>query len=211
MGLMGFSIIVASGDSGTGNNGIFSCKKFQPQFPASSPYVTSVGGTYLDPSSQQEIAVSFSGGGFSDRFAAPSYQQQAIAEYLKTQSSSLPPPQYWNASGRGIPDVSALSTNFQVVIEKYLGSLSGTSAATPTFAAIVALVNGIREQKTLPPLGFLNPALYLLKGGVGTDITQGSNPASFCPSGFQAAPGWDPISGLGTPFFPWLVQELGVD
>ena len=47
MGAQGFTVVIASGDDGTGSSGWFSCGKFDPTFPASSPYVTAVGGTYL--------------------------------------------------------------------------------------------------------------------------------------------------------------------
>jgi hypothetical protein len=47
------------------------------------PYVTTVGGTYKVP----EVAISFSGGGFSNYFAQPSYQSTAVAGYLKTFTS----------------------------------------------------------------------------------------------------------------------------
>jgi hypothetical protein len=54
---------------------------------------------------------------------------------------------YYNTTGRGFPDVSALSTNFQVVIQGAWGPISGTSAATPTFAAVIALINDLRILK----------------------------------------------------------------
>lgn len=47
MGAQGFTVLVASGDEGTGSTGWLFCDKFDPTFPATSPYVTAVGGTYL--------------------------------------------------------------------------------------------------------------------------------------------------------------------
>jgi tripeptidyl-peptidase I len=63
MGTAGISIFVASGDAGTGKQGMFGCKKFNPVWPASSPYVTAVGGTYV--TSGTEFGWNGSGGGFS--------------------------------------------------------------------------------------------------------------------------------------------------
>jgi len=74
LGVMGHSIIIASGDSGTGCD---FCWKFQASFPSTSPYVTAVGATrFLSGSSGPEGAVDNfgSGGGFSRSFDAPSYQ-----------------------------------------------------------------------------------------------------------------------------------------
>jgi subtilase family serine protease len=78
-------------------------------------------------------------------------------------AGGLPNAEYYNASGRALPDVSALSTNFEVVIQGLWGPISGTSAAAPTFAAIVTLLNDARYQAGKGPLGFLNPFLYQVR------------------------------------------------
>ena len=54
MALLGISVFAASGDDGTGKQGTFRCKAFDATYPASSPYVTAVGGTYLDKDTQVE-------------------------------------------------------------------------------------------------------------------------------------------------------------
>ena len=66
----------------------------------------------------------------------------------------------------------------------------GTSAASPTFAAAIALVNDALLAKGHPTLGFLNPWLYSSAYKGLTDVTIGS---SFgCNStGFPATDGWD--------------------
>ena len=62
------------------------------------------------------------------------------------------------------------------------------------------------------PLGFLNPALYQLKGGnVGKDITQGASKDSPCKQGFAADAGWDAVTGLGSPMYSTLLQALAKD
>ena len=115
-----------------------------------------------------------------------------MSKYLS--SATLPAQKYWNSTGRGIPDVSALATNFQVLITNFLGPLSGTSAATPTWAGTLSVINGLRNQAGLKPLGFANPALYKL-ASVGTDIVAGNNKVTSCPAGFPAVAGWDAITG----------------
>jgi tripeptidyl-peptidase-1 len=64
-------------------------------------------------------------------------------------------------------------------------SMIGTSAATPTFAAIISLINDARYQRNKKPLGFLNPLLYQLRK-VGYDVIQGNNKDWYCDAGFQA-------------------------
>jgi tripeptidyl-peptidase I len=107
-GVTGHSILFASGDSGVGCT---ACKSFSPDFPASSPYVTAVGGTQLSGSASTavEVGVDFGGGGFSNTFATPSYQQTAVQQYLS--SNSLPPSSFFNASGRGYPDIAYVITD----------------------------------------------------------------------------------------------------
>ena len=83
-------------------------EQFKPDFPASSPYVTAVGGTDFDQKSVvgTEKAWSNSGGGFSNTFGIPAYQAKAVKHYKRT--ATLPPARLYNDTGRGYPDVSAL-------------------------------------------------------------------------------------------------------
>jgi tripeptidyl-peptidase I len=204
LGLLGATIFAASGDQGTGTTGFLSCGTFDPTWPATSPYVTAVGGTYADTQTSDEISWSGSGGGFSTVFAAPPYQLNAISTY--TSTTILPPPQYFTAGGRGIPDVAALSNNFEVYSYGW-GTETGTSAATPTFAAVVTRINAQRLSEHKAPLGFINPTLYAA-GHVGFDVISGNNQVSGCPAGFNATVGWDAISGLGTPIYGVLESVL---
>ncbi|EIN09489.1 subtilisin-like protein [Punctularia strigosozonata HHB-11173 SS5] len=176
--------------------------RFQPEFPASCPFVTAVGGTIkINP----EVAVSFSGGGFSNYFAQPSYQTAKVQTFLTALGSTNEG--LFNASGRAYPDVAAQSEGFQVVIGGRVTSVAGTSASAPTmliqdaqtFAGIVALLNDFRLSNGKSSLGFLNPLLYSATTGL-TDITSGSNPGC-STNGFTARAGWDPVTGLGTPDF----------
>jgi len=89
---------------------------FNPDFPAGSPYVTAVGGTDFATKSVvgPESAWSCGGGGFSDTFATPSWQTDAVAAYLSAAAASgvLPASSLFNATGRAYPDVSALGTYY---------------------------------------------------------------------------------------------------
>lgn len=74
------------------------------------------------------------------------------------------------------PDVSAQGVNFRVFIGGKPYLISGTSASSPTFAGIVALLNDARLHAGLPPLGFLNPLLYRRSVEALNDVTVGNNP-----------------------------------
>lgn len=217
LGARGVSILFSSGDTGVGSacqsNDGKNTTRFLPTFPASCPYVTSVGGTYhVGP----EQAVGFSSGGFSDRFPRPWWQHGAVDGYLEQLGDRWNG--LYNKGGRGIPDIAAQGRNFHVVDKGRDVAVSGTSASAPTISALIALLNAARKENGQSPLGFLNPWLYLygkegltdiIKGGstgcTGTDIYSGL-PAPFVPyASWNATPGWDPVTGLGTPLFDKLL------
>jgi len=107
-----------------------------------------------------EVTASLSGGGFSNYFNRPSYQTQAVSNYLKTMVSKLPDQSKWNSTGRAYPDVAAQAINFIIVQDLIpLPGVAGTSCAAPTFSGVVSLLNDLRLQNGKPPLGFLNPLL----------------------------------------------------
>ncbi|KAI0287620.1 tripeptidyl peptidase A [Russula brevipes] len=237
LGSRGVSVIFSSGDAGVGDSNpdpsTHKCysndgknqAKFLPQFPGGCPYVTAVGGTYGIP----EIAAPFSGGGFSNYFARPDYQQTAVQNYL----DNLPDGQYeglFNPLGRAYPDVSAQSRRYLIWYQGFPALISGTSASAPTFAAIVALLNDASLAAGKAPLGFLNPMLYSIGAAGMNDVTVGNAPGCgtqgfnvrfpvvFCFSRVpwltllfyfflepllwgngQATTGWDPVTGLGRP------------
>jgi len=106
----------------------------------------------------------------------------------------------FNRNGRAFPDVAAQGRRFRIFHQGVAKSIGGTSASSPTFAALVALLNDARLAQGLPPLGFLNPLLYTWGISGFNDITEGNNPGCGTP-GFNATEGWDPVTGLGTPNF----------
>ncbi len=196
-GISGRSVLFASGDSGVECNG---AQMFVPNWPTSSPYITSVGGTI----SLDTVWVS-GGGGFSNFFSMPDYQKEAVEAYLN--SGEAPSKSHFNVSGRAYPDVSAFATNFEIVDYGSIEEVGGTSCAAPTVAGIISILNDVRLNKGQKTLGFLNPLLYTtLKGKGFFDIVNGNNGNDVC-SGFKAIKGWDPASGWGSPNFG-LLKDL---
>ena len=136
-----------------------------------------------------ETAVDFSGGGFSNIFPRPTYQNASVLAYFDVLGDEYAG--RYNQSGRGFPDVAAQGQNFVIVVEGEFYLVSGTSASSPTFASVVAMVNDVRLQQGRPSLGFVNPLLYYSPWAF-NDITSGSNPGCGT-SGFPAGSGWDPV------------------
>lgn len=132
LGGRGVSIIFSSGDSGPGSSCVSNDgtkrRKFLPGFPASCPFVTSVGATF---NSRPERAVEFSGGGFSDVFARPEYQDAAVNGYLKILGNQWKG--LYNPHGRGIPDVAAQGSNFIIRDHENWFRISGTRLVSPVF------------------------------------------------------------------------------
>ena len=183
---------------------------------AASPYVTAVGGTSAFFSSKgnyykeavwgEPLETWGSGGGFSTAFKQPSYQ---VAPGLGRTT----------LSGRGVPDVACdadpdvsgwdiftLSSPRGGVEE---GASGGTSAATPCWAAMTALIDEDLKEQALPEIGFANPALYdFSRDPVGMPatpfhiVTEGSN------LHYLAAAGWTAASGLGTPDVAHLADDF---
>jgi hypothetical protein len=184
-----------------------------PSWPAISPWVTSVGATrFLDATktSGEEMATDQfgSGGGFSWRSPTTTQQASAVNGYWKV-APQLPPKGSFAPGGRATPDVAALGEGFQVVIGSQTEAVGGTSASTPTFAAITSMLNEARAQKGMPPMGLLTPFVYA-NPGCFNDVTVGTNAIGRgtgpIPYGFNCSKGWDPATGLGTPIFSCLLK-----
>jgi subtilase family serine protease len=185
----GVTFIAAAGDNGA-----------SVEWPAASPYVTSVGGTslYLDSSNNRisEVAWAGSGGGISSYEIEPSYQRA------------------WQSTGsRMVPDVSfAADPNTGMAVydsTPFAGStgwieVGGTSAGAPQWAAVAALLNAGRY---FSPVGPANGSLYAMSSSSSyrtcfDDVTSGSN------GGYPAGPGYDLVTGLGSPLANTLVPDL---
>ena len=152
-----------------------------------------------------------SGGGFSSVYDTPSYQKDAVLSYLAGPNSPHKEG-FFNTKGRGYPDISALGANFPVFIKGKANALYGTSASTPLVAGLVTLWNELRLQHGLPSVGFFNPLLYKIGASSPSafhDVVVGNNGAGVsnayvCPISFGAGPGWDAVTGFGTPVFDQL-------
>ena len=112
--------------------------------------------------------------------------------------------------------MSAIGHNLLVVVGGAVEPVGGTSASTPIFSAVMALLNSAQIQLTGKPLGFLNPFLYQMHANnpaTFQDVTVGDNKcteqgcAATC-EGFECAPGWDPVTGLGTPNYAAMLAYV---
>ena len=168
-----------------------------PALPTVHPHspsprsVTSVGATINIP----EQAANFSAGGFSNYWAQPSYQASAVNAYVQALGGANAG--LYNASGRAYPDVAAYGWDYEIIADGEVIRISGTSAAAPTFASVVALLNDRLLAAGKTALGWLNPWLYSTAASQGAlnAITEGNNFA--CPNyttGFNATKGWNPVS-----------------
>ena len=206
--LQGVTFLGSTGDSGTANPDVNNVNYPFPtvNFPATSPYVTAVGGTSLNASVtgvyQSETVWndgpgSATGGGVSQYTPEPSYQRLLPAATQKLL-----------AGHRAVPDVSFnADPNTGVLVQLgFLGANSGyyifggTSEGSPAWAGVVADL----DQRAGFPLGFLNPTLYLIGAAhllypnVLHDVTVGNN-AQPPIAGYSAGTGWDAATGWGTP------------
>ena len=224
LGLQGTTILYSSGDYGVAGNGgqciaangsynDGTSGRFNPSFPGTCPYVTSVGATQIKPGASVTApeeaceTVIFSGGGFSNVFPMPSYQSAAVKAFFANHPPPYTSAQYNNSMmTRGFPDISANGANYVVAIDGTFSLVYGTSASSPVVGSILTLVNEARLTIGKSSIGFINPTLYA-NPGILNDITSGGNQGCGTP-GFTAVQGWDPVTGLGTPNFPKLVAKF---
>jgi kumamolisin len=196
---MGVTILAASGDDGAADGSSNGTPTVD--FPAASPYVLGCGGTKLTLSgasigSEQawnELSSNegATGGGVSEVFALPGFQQNA--KVPKAPNGFV---------GRGVPDVAGDAdpeTGYNVVVDGQQTVIGGTSAVAPLWAGLLALIN----QSLGSNVGYVNPLLYAAKAeATFHDITKGSN------GDYSAGPGWDACTGLGTPDGAALMTAL---
>ncbi|HMH14393.1 MAG TPA: S53 family peptidase [Edaphobacter sp.] len=202
--LSGITVVCAAGDQGT-TNGIDDGLR-HVTFPASSPWVTGVGGTSLQSKSGRFISEvawnddgGATGGGVSELFDCPDWQ------------SSVKVPRRANGTaGRGVPDVSAVAWNTLVLVSfgSYKAAIGGTTVSAAIWAGLIARINqGLNND-----LGFLNPRLYQAIGPAGIlhPILKGHNGVKSV-EGYFAGPGWNPVGGWGSPdglkLLNWLKEH----
>jgi subtilase family serine protease len=201
----GQSFLSASGDDGAFDGSTYS-------FPGVDPYITQVGGTELTTTGRggawsAETAWPQSGGGYVSGTPIPGWQQlTGVINSSNLGSTTL----------RNSPDVAAESNfdNPTVVNGSFVTGYGGTSFATPRWAGFLALVNQQSVANGKGTVGFINPALYNLGissnySGALHDIAGGSNPpATGGGSGFNAVPGYDLVTGWGSPAGVGLINQL---
>jgi len=181
-------------------------------FPGDTPYITQVGGTFLNTSGPGGMWTSEtawnrnngigSGGGISTQYAIPTWQQ-GLSMVANQGSTTM----------RNVPDV-ALTADYVYVRSDDLDlDVGGTSAAAPLWAGFTALVNQRAVTHGRAVVGFVNPALYAIGQRLGSDtrfhdITVGNNTNSSCSvTLFPAVAGYDLATGWGSPTL-WLIDSL---
>lgn len=182
-------------------------KRLNPIFPATCPYVTSVGGAqFINP----EVAGIASSGGFSDIFPRPEWQEKEVKAYLGILGTRLS--DMYNSSGRGFPDISAQMMNYWVVdnLQATPGN-SGTSTSAPTVAGLIGLLNSALVGAGKSPWGFINPFLYSVARETFQEIDGGSSKGCQRRRGpptvsLNATKGWDLVTGISTPDFQKLLS-----
>jgi kumamolisin len=211
----GIPVCVAAGDDGSDDqvgDGLA-----HVDFPGSSPYVLCVGGTALikgasgpsetawfDGDGLRKDQGGSTGGGVSAAFPPPAWQG----------SLNIPSVNAGAGSGRIVPDVSADaagSTGYFMVAQGQGMVSGGTSAATPLWASLLA-----RLISANVPVGYITPVFYQPVSAsnpatVGSqtcnDITQGNNNTA-AAGGYAAGPGYDAVTGWGSPKGVALAQIL---
>jgi len=200
------TVVASSGDTGVISD---SGPPKQVSLPASDPLVLGAGGTALNASTVT--------GAYLGEMTWNTDTEASAGGY----STLFPRPAYQNGVGRvgrmrGVPDVAADADASTAMALTFAGGIlypaQGTSAATPLWAAVVALA----DQDAGHRLGFVNPAIYAIARGPAYhrafhDVTTGDN-SVFWPTrlftGYTAGPGWDPATGWGSPNAQVLVPLL---
>jgi subtilase family serine protease len=221
MATQGQTFLSASGDYGSE-----ACRQFESSNnalavddPASQPFVTGVGGTMLSsigPPPSEKVwnngIGNAGGGGISSLWAMPSYQADADPWVGTVNAdSSGTPCAAESGDCREVPDVSADAVGYVIYWDGFWTSTGGTSAATPTWAALVALTNA-SSACSGTTVGFANPLLYDVAGSDPNDfhdITVGDNDESGSHGGrYPSLTGYDMASGLGSPNGATLPADL---
>lgn len=101
---------------------------------------------------EEEVAASYSSGGFSNYFSTPQWQEEVVNQYI-AQPDVQQVSAYFNSSGRAFPDVSAYGTNYGIYWRGERSKVLGTSASAPTFAAAIAQANLARSAAGKGTLG----------------------------------------------------------
>ncbi|HXO64022.1 MAG TPA: S53 family peptidase [Steroidobacteraceae bacterium] len=202
--LQGITPFASSDDQGSacpveGTNGVPLSGPPDTAYPASSPYVIAVGGTYLftnaDYSFDFETAADFSGGGLSYFETSPFWQAY-------TGSGTLPIVPSSETGNRGVPDVAMCAGGFELAIcaanifvDGTAELIGGTSLSSPLSMGAWARIESAHKNK----LGFAGPLIYQLANGGPTPSSTYFNDVLLGGNGlFTALPGYDYVTGVGS-------------
>ncbi|MEJ0025271.1 MAG: S53 family peptidase [Rhizomicrobium sp.] len=207
-GAMAITVTAASGDGGATYYGTADTVLF----PASSPHVLACGGTRIGNGSPETVwndapDDGATGGGVSTLFPVPVWQTGITATPAGGSAAAL--------TGRGVPDVSGHASpvvGYNILVGGSPCVVGGTSAVAPLWAGLIAICN--RQLGTA--LGFMNGKLYKAPapppqyfGATFNDITSGNNVYD-AEVGYEATPGWDACTGLGSPAGGAIAWTFGV-
>jgi kumamolisin len=207
---VGVTVTVAAGDNGASDDPSGQTS-VHCDFPASSSHALACGGTKLIGNTSSfaitsevvwnELASNegAGGGGVSDVFTEPSWQANAGVPASAAGGGST-------SGGRGLPDVAGNAdpvSGYLVVVDGQQEPIGGTSAVAPLWAGLIARL----AQATGKTFGLMQPLLYAgVAPGIAqpgfNDIVSGGNGA------YQAGPGWDACTGLGSPNGAALLKLL---
>ena len=187
----GITVLAASGDYGSAeqdrtNKGV--------GYPASSAYVSAIGGTTLIPYSSggyTEYPSTGSGGGISSIFPRPSYQDGATYRTYDKNTRITGP--VTALPRRGVPDFSAPMNGYAFYCGGSQIAVGGTSASAPVMAGMVARINALTGKRQ----GLLNTKYYRTPSAF-NDFSSGHNSLIF--EGYAVTSAWDPVVGLGRPY-----------
>jgi kumamolisin len=190
----GVNYFVAAGDNGSndGTTGL------AVDFPGSSPWVICCGGTSLPASGAETVwnngpSNGATGGGISAHFPKPAWQTVQPFGVTSTVANRMSP----DIAGNADPD-----TGYQTLVDGTSGTIGGTSAVAPLYAAMTALY----WEKLGKAPGFLGPQLYGVVSPYQKafiDIVQGNN------GNYKAGTGFDCATGIGRPDGANLLTALG--
>jgi len=218
--MLGVTVCVAAGDDGSSD--AIADGLAHVDFPSSSPYALAVGGTTIVDKSGAQPDIAWkegdglradnggsSGGGVSVKFPRPAWQGDV-------QIKSVNP---GAIVGRCVPDLAANAdwnaSPYLLVVDGQPQPNGGTSAASPLVASLLTLINAERAQAAAHPVGYLTPVLYQSSDGNGTtigaiactDVVSGENTTDKI-GGYSAGPGYDAVSGWGTPIGVKLASAI---
>ncbi|RDH94921.1 pro-kumamolisin-like protein [Curtobacterium sp. AG1037] len=236
---LGISVFASSGNDGDYSDAGDHGAGASVASPASSPYVTAVGGTSTGLAADGSVAVEAgwetqtrfarngavippgfaygAGGGESGTSARPTWQRDDIRR---------------GGTGRLVPDVASIAdpdTGF-VTYGPHHGRTEyaahgGTSLATPMVASMVAMSKAVTGRR----IGLASPALFALRGTAALRDVRPTSAATWSPRGpdagalwpetiamwdtrpqsLQSGPGWDDVTGLGVPDGRAFIEQFG--